>query len=265
VDQSLGRSGAAVRAAAAAQIFVDDLDAPVPDAGAGHHLARVLRLRAGERVVAADGRGRWRLCEYRPPTRGRAEPVVGVLSIAGPVACEPAPSDPLTVAFAPPKGDRTEWVVQKLTELGIDRIVLLATERSVVVWDEAGRLGRVLERLGRVAREAAAQCRRVWLPEVSGVVGLEEFVDGHPDACLAQMGGPAPDSGVRTVAIGPEGGWSEAELARRVPTIGLGAHVLRAETAAMAAGAALGLFRAATVLDEAPRRPTGALEATKDR
>ncbi len=264
MDHPPTRSGAACRAAASAQVFVDDLDAPVPDVNARHHLERVLRLRAGEKVVAADGHGRWRLCDYRPPPRRRAGTSESVLATAGPVECEPTSAEVLTVAFAPPKGDRTEWIVQKLTELGIDRVVLLATERSVVVWDDAERLGRVLERLGRVVREAAAQCRRVWLPEVAGVVGLDELLAEHPATAFAQMGGPVPHPGVRTVAIGPEGGWSPTELARRAPTIGLGPHVLRAETAAVAAGTMLGLFRAATVLDEVPGCRTGAPEATTD-
>ena len=65
----------------------------------------------------------------------------------------------LTVVFAPVKGERPEWVVQKLTELGIDRIVPLRSERSVVRW--TGQRGQAtVERLRRVAREAAAQCRR---------------------------------------------------------------------------------------------------------
>ena len=71
---------------------------------------------------------------------------------------EPAAVPALTVAFAPVKGERPEWVVQKLTELGIDRIVPLVSERSVVRWSGA-RGKATVERLRRVAREAAAQCR----------------------------------------------------------------------------------------------------------
>ena len=85
-------------------------------------------------------------------------------------ALEPA----LTVVFAPTKGERPEWVVQKLTELGIDRIVPLRSERSVVRW--SGQRGQATaERLRRVAREAAAQCRRVWLPEVADTIAFEDL------------------------------------------------------------------------------------------
>ena len=117
----------------------------------------------------------------------------------------------LTVAFAPAKGDRPEWVVQKLTELGVDRIVPLQTARSVVRWDgERGR--RAVERLRRVAREAAAQSRRAYLPEVSrsDLAALAEPPPGPAPVARAELGGPPP-AGDSTVAVGPEGGWSDEE------------------------------------------------------
>jgi 16S rRNA (uracil1498-N3)-methyltransferase len=236
--------------AASAQVFVDDLADPEPEPGSAHHLARVLRLRPGEVVVAADGVGRWRLCRYRgEPGRSRGRPT---LDVAGPVEHEVPPARPLAVAFAPPKGDRSDWVVQKLTELGIDRMVVLATDRTVVRWEE-GRVERALDRLRRVAREAAAQSRRVWLPSVEGVVALADLLVAEPGVVLAQMGSAPPRGPLDVVAVGPEGGWSAAEIALGAPTIGLGPHVLRTETAAVAAGVALGLARAATVSGEAAR------------
>ncbi len=255
-EGAVGR-GVLDRAAAAAQVFVDDLDEMVPDAGARHHLARVLRLRAGETVVASDGAGRWRSCRYRPVREGAASD--RVLEAAGPVEAEPRPDRPLTVAFAPAKGERPEWVVQKLTELGIDRIVPLSADRSVVRWD-GDRAGRAVARLRRVAMEAAAQSRRVWLPEVTEVTGVAGLAAGGASATggvsgglvLAQLGGPPPRPGQRAVAVGPEGGWSPAELALGLPSVGLGDGVLRAETAALVAAAALSLLRAATV---SPRDP----------
>ena len=134
----LPSAGVVERAAAAAQVLVDDPADPAVGADDRHHLARVLRLRAGEPVVATDGRGHWSLCRYRGDEVGRE--LGAILEPDGPVTFEPAPSPGLTVAFAPAKGDRPEWVVQKLTELGIDRIVPLAAARSVVRWD--GRPGR---------------------------------------------------------------------------------------------------------------------------
>lgn len=216
-------------------MLVADPADPVLDAAQAHHLGRVLRLAPGEVVVASDGCGRWARCRY--VGGGSLEP-------EEPVETEPALLPQLTVAFTPVKGERPEPTVQRLTELGIDRIVLLMTARSVVRWDP-GRAEAVLERARRVAAEAAAQARRVWLPEVSGVVGLEAL--DRPGMALAEPGAAPLADGVTGLAVGPEGGWSPDELAQGWPTVGLAAHVLRAETAALAAGALLGARRAGTV------------------
>jgi 16S rRNA (uracil1498-N3)-methyltransferase len=159
----------------------------------------------------------------------------------------------LTVAFAPTKGERPEWVVQKLTELGIDRIVPLVSERSVVRWSGARHQGAV-ERLRRVAREAAAQCRRVWLPEISDTVtfGALEALGAPGEVVLAQLSGDRPRVTQRVVAVGPEGGWSAAELDSGLPTVGFGLSVLRAETAAVTAGALMVSLRTGTVAPVAP-------------
>ena len=229
------------RAAAAAQVFVDDPAHPVLAEDDAHHLSRVLRLRPGEEVVVADGRGRWARATWQG--HGDLAPLD-----AGAVWTE-APAEPaLTVAFAPVKGERPEWVVQKLTELGIDRIVPLCTERSVVRW--SGARGRAtVERLRRVAREAAAQCRRVWLPEMTDTVAFAELASlGAPgEVVLAQLSGDRPTPAQRVVAVGPEGGWSTAELDAGLPTVGFGLSVLRAETAAVTAGALLVSLRTGTV------------------
>jgi 16S rRNA (uracil1498-N3)-methyltransferase len=221
-------------------VFVDDPAAPVLDGADAHHLARVLRLRDGEIVVAADGRGSWAPAVYR--SRGQGE---AALELQGRPRREPAPTPALTVAFAPTKGDRPEWVVQKLTELGVDRIVLLAAERAVVRW-EGDRVPRALERLRRVAREAAAQARRVWLPQVDPPLALAEAASGGALALARGDGGP-PGLEPPGLAVGPEGGWSPAELALDLPAVALGPLVLRAETAAVAAGVLLAALRAGTV------------------
>jgi 16S rRNA (uracil1498-N3)-methyltransferase len=214
-------------AEAAAQVFVEDPAAPALSPPDAHHVFRVLRLRPGEAVVASDGRGRWVRCMVGD----------GVLERDGPVETEPAETTPVTVAFAPVKGERTDWAVQKLTELGCDRIVPLATERGVVRWSEV-REDRALERLRRVVAEAAAQSRRVWIPEVTSVMTLAELVAAGPVA-LAVRGAPAYDASVTTIAVGPEGGWTSGELAIAPSTVGLGPTVLRTETAAVAGGAVM--------------------------
>jgi 16S rRNA (uracil1498-N3)-methyltransferase len=227
-------------AGAAAHAFVADLDTPVLEPDDHHHLTRVLRLRVGDRVTVADGRGRWRPALVT--AAAELEPV-------GPVEIDVAPEPAVTIAFALVKGERPEHVVQKLTEVGVDRIVPFAAERSVVRWD-AERAERNVARLRRVAREAAMQCRRAWLPVVDAPVAFATAA-ALPGAALADVGGSVPDLDHPVLLAGPEGGWSPAERAVGLPTIELGPHVLRADTAAVVAGTLLVAIRSQLV------RPNG--------
>ena len=90
------------------------------------------------------------------------------------------------------------------------------------------------------------QCRRPWLPVVDEVADFAAASE-LPGAALADLGGAPPTLDHPTVLVGPEGGWSDDERARGLPTVALGAHVLRAETAAMTAAALLGAIRATLV------------------
>ena len=214
-------------------VFVEDVDRPVLSPADRHHLERVRRVRTGDPVVVSDGAGRW-----RDGTLAAA----GIVEVTDDVHVDERPAPPITVAFALTKGERPELAVQKLTELGVDVIVPVTAARSVVRWDAQRADGNV-ERLRRVAREAAMQCRRSWLPEVSAL-GTFATVSALPDAALADVGGKAPSLDRATVLVGPEGGWDDDERACGLPAVGLGQHVLRAETAAMAAAALLGGLRA---------------------
>ena len=107
--------------ASAAHVFVDVLDAVELSKDDTHHLFRVLRLRDGESVTVSDGRGSWRSSVVSAST----------LAVTSDVVVEPAELA-FTIATAIPKGDRAEWMVQKLTELGVSEIMLLHCERSVV-------------------------------------------------------------------------------------------------------------------------------------
>lgn len=221
--------------------FVESLDAPELTADDRHHLARVLRVREGDPMVVCDASGSWRRAIFAP-----------VLGVDGPCEFVPAPSPALTVAFALIKGDRPELVVQKLTEFGIDRIVPFVADHGVVRWDE-GRAAKQTARFERIAREAAMQCRRTRLPEIAAVGSFDDVVAASSGAVLMadadaprlaaeRVSGPEGVAGV-TVLIGPEGGWSEAERARGLDTVRIGDHVLRAETASIAAATLLTAFR----------------------
>ena len=194
----------------------------------------MLRLRAGEELTVSDGAGGVLRCRFGP----RLEPV-------GEVQRVPRPAPPVTVAFVVVKGQRPEWAVQKLTEIGVDRIVPLLAARSVVRWPP-GEVGGQLARLRRVAREAAMQSRRAWLPAVEGVTPFAD-VAAEAAAALAHPGGEPPSLDRPVLLVGPEGGWDGAELASGLPQVGLGPSVLRAETAAVVAGALLCALRAGVV------------------
>lgn len=215
--------------ASAAHVFVEVLDARdtiLLSRDDAHHLFRVLRLRDRESVTVSDGRGQWRACTVSGNT----------LIPIGDVVAEPAPT-PLTIVAAIPKGDRAEWMVQKLTELGVSEIVFMHCERSVVRW-KGDRGVQQWTRLARVAREASMQSRRVWLPELRGPVEFAEAV-ALPGAVLADPDGETPDA-ASVVLIGPEGGFTDAERQACSRSMRLAQGILRVETAAVAAAAILG-------------------------
>jgi 16S rRNA (uracil1498-N3)-methyltransferase len=234
-------AGWAAEAGAAGHVFVETLaDRLDVDGADGHHLARVLRLRPGEVVTAADGRGTWRPYTVKKVSgtgvhlEARSHPVV-----------EPEPAPRLAVAFALTKGGKPELTVQKLTELGVDRILPVLSQRSVARPDRA-RAGGAVARWRRLAREAARQCRRARLPEVAELSPLAELL-GHAALVVAERGGippaglPSPPGGELLVVVGPEGGLAPAEIEELAPwaLLDLGPLVLRAETAALAAAAIL--------------------------
>ena len=217
-------------------VFVADVTAPTLDDADRHHLERVLRVRPGEEVTVADGRGGWRVCEFRAG---------GALVGVGDPETWPRPTPEITVAFALTKGEKPELVVQKLVELGVDRIIPFAAERSVVRWD-AERRASHLQRLRKIAREAAMQSRRAYIADVSEISDFGT-VAAVPGAALADRGGQPPSLAQPVVLIGPEGGWTEAERASELPRVGLGPQVMRAETAAIVAGAILVALRSGLV------------------
>jgi len=220
----------------AAWVFVDSVDEPAIDDADAHHLSRVLRLRDGESLVVSDGRGRWRHAVWR----------AGAVDAVGDVLVTDAPVPAITIAFALTKGEKPELAVQKLTELGVDVIVPFAAARSVARWDpeKAARNG---ERLRRIAREASMQCRRAWLPTVLDAMSFAD-VAAMRGASIAEAGAvDGPSLATPTVLVGPEGGWGDEELGAGLPRVGLGPHVLRAETAAIAAATLLSAQRARLV------------------
>ncbi len=225
---------------ATAHVFVNDLDCPQVMAGDYHHLSRVRRVRAGEVITVSDGARNWRACVV--PDRWTIETA---LETVGSIHTEPAPSVLITVGFSVTKSDKPETVIQHLTELGVDRVVPVISERSVVRWDDETR-DRRAARWRDVAREAAMQSRRTSIPTVDEPIPFLDLVrraEWSDTWSMADAGGSTPALDRPSILVGPEGGWSAAEREVATDTVSLGAFVLRAETAALTAGAILGALR----------------------
>jgi len=205
-----------------------------------HHLVDVLRLEPGAQVEVFDGRGSaWQAT------------FTGTGLLLGERAEGARPSAVVWVAFALAKGEKADWVVQKATELGVTRLVPWRAERSVMRL-EGERAEERTRRWRRIAAEAARQCGRSDLPEVSGPVELADALSTPPGFVRLLFHGQAgaPLAGLlRSEAagylavIGPEGGITQGELRACVEAgcsvASLGPRVLRAETAAIAAAALL--------------------------
>ncbi|MBV9970282.1 MAG: 16S rRNA (uracil(1498)-N(3))-methyltransferase, partial [Xanthobacteraceae bacterium] len=231
------------------------------DAAQGHYLGGVLRLAAGDHVLAFNGTdGEW-LCAFIPVGKKR------MLAVERQARAQTSPGD-LHYLFAPLKRARLDYMVQKAVEMGVSRLAPVISRHT-----QADRIN--LERMRANAIEAAEQCGILSLPEITPPVPLERaiatmaperhlvFCDeeapaGDPMAVLASdlsAGGPAAQRRPLALLIGPEGGFDPSEravLLRRPNTsrIALGPRILRADTAAVAAlaivQAAAGDWRDAT-------------------
>jgi len=242
--------------AAAALVFVDDLDAPKLCDEDAHHLGEVLRLKSGETVAAGDGAGAWRICAFTSlsaPFQARAGRRAATggrfgLEMVGPLHRTQRPSPKLEVGFSWAKAERTEWAVAKLVELGIDVMTPLVADRTVVRPDRDGAIRREA-RLRKIVREAAMQSRRRFLPAIGPSQTVNTVLDRAPtsDVALAEPGGSPISLQTPVILIGPEGGWSPRELALVRNKVALGDGILRVETAALAAGAVLAALRSAAV------------------
>jgi 16S rRNA (uracil1498-N3)-methyltransferase len=226
---------------AAAHAFVPALDDAIEITGTdGHHLQRVRRLRVREQITAADGVGGWRLYGIDEVEPGRLR-----LRARTELRHDPEIKPGVELAVALTKAGALDTVVARCTELGVARITPVRTRRCVVQWD-ATQAERAVKRLRTVAREAGGQCRRARLPEIAPVGELGDFF-GRPDVVIADRAGGsiadlrAPSGTAWTVVVGPEGGLDAAELDAftEIGHLSLGPYVLRAETAPLAAVAAL--------------------------
>jgi len=211
--------------------------------GEAHHLARVLRAKPGDEVELFDGRGRsaWgKIVELGKKSV--------TLRIEGRIA-EEKPAAPVIIGAAVPKGERLRWLVEKATELGVDRLVPLETARGVV----HPRDGK-LDKLQQTVIAACKQSGRNRLMEIDASTAWDDFIVrdfqgrcvlvAHPSGePLARMlTGESAQSPV-VAAIGPEGGFTDAEIEAAIAAgaklVSLGPRILRIETAVIAMAAAI--------------------------
>jgi 16S rRNA (uracil1498-N3)-methyltransferase len=225
----------------------------VVDGDEGFHAATVRRIRPGERLVLSDGAGTLARCEVQETgKRGFSADVLERWTA-------PRPHPTVTVAQGIPKSERSELAVELATEAGADDFVAWQADRCVARWD-GDRAEKGLRRWRAVARSAARQSRRAYIPEIDGPMstaalavlvaerveagGLVLALHESADRPLAEL--PVEQALSIMLIVGPEGGISDDELARLAgagaTAVRLGPTVLRTTTAAAVALGALGVL-----------------------
>jgi len=213
-----------------------------------HHLLNVMRHKVGDVVQLFDGKGK--LAEAEIVSHSRKSVELQILKTTQ----EPNINrHEVILATAVPKGDRFRFLVEKATELGVDRLVPLRTEHSVVDPRE-----NKLDKLRQTVVSAAKQCGRNRLMLLEDSIDWPSFLDqfseknalwvAHPAGITARLAleqTVEPASKNIVLAVGPEGGFSDSEIeqavSRSANLVSLGATILRTETAALAMATLFGL------------------------
>jgi 16S rRNA (uracil1498-N3)-methyltransferase len=174
------------------------------NADESRHLTRVCRLGVGDGIEIFDGRGFAAVAVVLSDGAGRVQ-----IRQEGDWLPEATPPFLLTLATAVPKGDRFDWLIEKATELGVDRLIPLLTDRSVV-----DPRGSKLDRLRRSIIEASKQCRRArlmvldepieWAKLIAKFPQATRFL-GDPEGVSQQFWPSIPRGGSVVLAVGPEG------------------------------------------------------------
>lgn len=221
------------------------------DESESRHARTSLRLGEGDALVLLDGCGRIGYAAVLPGSGDRKRDAAVRVQIERIETIE-KPTRRLTLIVAACKGERMDWLVEKCTELGVDRLWIATFERSVANPGDGK-----LERFARLARQACKQCRRAWMPELRGDFAIAGAIEEWRKNCdgllfVADPGHAASSFGAALVAagrkqcevavvVGPEGGFSDAELARMragaARAVTLARNILRVETAGVTAAA----------------------------
>ena len=201
---------------------------------ASHHAVNVLRLGTGDAVELFDDTGNTGQGEITSTNDSAVTVKIDTIKAH-------ASSVGIHIASAVPKGSRADWIIEKLSELGVTRFTPLATERAVVLPEGTGKR----DRWQRIAEEAARQSARPGVMQIDPLTPLDRVLEGQPGFFGSTATPAHPLSSVLghagevTILIGPEGGWTDGEIARMTAkgwrAVTFGPTVLRVETAAIAA------------------------------
>ena len=207
-----------------------------------HHIARSLRMAVGDTVIVCDGSS----CEYVCTlSRIRDDECICDIVSSG-IGAGESPVE-ITLCMAYPKGDKLETVIQKAVELGAARIIPFESSRCIKR-PKAEKIDKVTSRLQRIAEEAAKQCGRARIPDVSQPMSYREMLreignvelklfcyEGEDEVSLSKVLEEKKNTKKIAVIVGSEGGFSrdEAEIARNdgCVSVSLGKRILRCETA----------------------------------
>lgn len=219
------------------------------DGEQARYLNKVLRLKAGADVILFNGKGG----EFEARVEQAGRDAVDVRVVAFVDIRRESPLN-ITLVQALSRGERMDFTIQKAVELGVHAIVPVITERSVVRLDGPRRTRR-LEHWRGIAVNACQQCGRTRVPRIDAIAELGDWLENgfRPEAATGWVLSPEatlkPDALTPAdqvvLLIGPEGGLSDAEIARVIRSgltpLSLGPRILRTETAAVAALTALQL------------------------
>ncbi|OBF25612.1 16S rRNA (uracil(1498)-N(3))-methyltransferase [Mycobacterium sp. ACS1612] len=225
----------------------------VVDGEEGFHAANVRRIRTGEELDLGDGVGTMAHCVVEEVAKGRL-----TAKVLDRTTVEPA-SPAVTVVQALPKSDRSELAIELATEAGADAFVAWQAQRCVARWESTAKIDKGLRRWDAVARSAARQSRRPYIPPVNGVVSTVQLAAQaadstatvlvlHESATVKLTEVPLAQADSLWLVVGPEGGVSDDEIAvlsgAGATAVRLGPTVLRTSTAAAVALGALGVLTA---------------------
>ncbi|MFP5109162.1 16S rRNA (uracil(1498)-N(3))-methyltransferase [Neobacillus sp. C211] len=211
-----------------------------------HHIVKVMRMQLGDQIICVDPEGKQAVCALAEITdTSVVADVVQWKDIGSELPIS------ITIASGLPKGDKLEWIIQKGTELGAHQFLPFSAARSVVKWDEK-KAAKKIDRWQKIAKEAAEQSHRAFLPEVSSAISFKELISKSIDfdyklvafeeesrngetSVFASTLNKMSKGNSLLLVFGPEGGLSDAEVQQLknndFAVCGLGPRILRTETA----------------------------------